>query len=120
TLPRNIVFAANLSYLPGVPWAAALTGCYLWFFWRYLGGWGPPETTAEQRRAGLRANPLPRRTWARALLAGTLGIVTLVAALRVANRIITLPDQRPPDLSRIPAVSLLVLLLMSSIFAGVV
>jgi membrane protease YdiL (CAAX protease family) len=120
TVPRNVLFAANLRYSSGVPWAIPMIGLYLWFFWRYLAGWGPPETTAVVRRASLRANPLPIRVWAWALLAGTLGIATLVIALRLANRMIKLPDQQPPDLTGIPAMTLFLLLLMSSIFAGVV
>jgi membrane protease YdiL (CAAX protease family) len=120
TLPRNLVFAANLKYFSSVPWAVPLIAVYLWYFWRYLGGWGPPETTAEKRRTLLRANPLSARVWAWALLAGTLRIAMLVLLLRVANRLIDLPEQPPPDLSGIPIVTLLLLLLISSIFAGVV
>jgi membrane protease YdiL (CAAX protease family) len=120
TLPRNLMFAANLRYFSSVPWAMPVIALYLWFFWQYLGGWGPPDTTAEKRRTSLRANRLGARVWVWALLAGTLGIATLVLLLRVANRMIELPAQQPPDLSTIPVVTLLVLLLMSSIFAGVV
>lgn len=40
TVPRNLVFAANLNYFSSVPWAVPLIALYLWFFWRYLGGWG--------------------------------------------------------------------------------
>jgi membrane protease YdiL (CAAX protease family) len=111
TVPRNMLFWANLHYFPSVPWAVPPIALYLWFLWRYLGKW---------RRTSLRANPLPVRVWAWALLAGTLGIATLVTALRVANRLIALPEQKPPDLSGIPVITLLALLLMSSIFAGVV
>jgi membrane protease YdiL (CAAX protease family) len=120
TVPRNIAFAANLRYFSSVPWAVPLLAVYLWLFWRYVGGWGPPDTTAERRRASLRAAPLPARVWAWALAAGTLGLVTLVLVLRLANRMMRLPVQQPPALSGIPFVTLLLLLLMSSLFAGVV
>ena len=40
-----------------MPWAVPLTAVYLWFFWRYLNGSGPPGSTAEERRTSLRAIP---------------------------------------------------------------
>src|SRR5580765_6624179 len=82
TIPRNIFFVANLRYFTSVPWAVPLIAVYLWFFWRYLNGAGQPESTAEERRASLRANPVSATGWAWALLAGGLGIVSLVVALR--------------------------------------
>lgn len=91
TIPRNLFFAANLRYYNSVPWAVPLTAVYLWFFWRYLKGEGPPESTAEQRRASLRANHLSSRMWAWALIAGGLGIVALVLGLRLLNRLVVLP-----------------------------
>ena len=120
TLPRNALFAANLRFLPGLPWSVPLVAVLLWFFWRYMNGWGPPPDTAATRRARLRANRLAPGAWLWALLAGGLGIVTLVLILRVANRLMTLPDQAPPDLSAIPLTTLVPILLLSSLFAGVV
>ena len=55
TMPRNFLFAANLRLYPNLPWAVPLTALYIWFFWRYLQGAGPPDSTSEKRRAGLRA-----------------------------------------------------------------
>ena len=55
TLPRNVLFAANLRYFTGVPWAVPLTALYLWYFWRYLNGAGAPASSAHERRASLRA-----------------------------------------------------------------
>lgn len=120
TLPRNMLFAANLTYLPGLPWAVPLVGVYLWMFWRYLGGWGPPPSTAQQRRAWLRARPLPARVWTWSLVAGGLGIVALVLALRVANRLVELPSQQLPDLSQVPAATVVALLLAAAPVAGIV
>jgi membrane protease YdiL (CAAX protease family) len=120
TIPRNLLFAANLRYFASVPWAVPLTAVYLWFFWRYLNGAGPPEETAEERRASLRANRVAGRVWAWALLAGGLGIVALVLALRVANRLVMLPQQQLPDLTQVPKVTMLSLLLMAAPVAGIV
>jgi membrane protease YdiL (CAAX protease family) len=120
TIPRNLFFAANLRYYVSVPWAVPLTAIYLWFFWRYLQGAGPPESTAEERRTSLRANRVSGRVWAWALLAGGLGIVALVLALRVANRMVVLPEQQLPDLSQVPKITVLSLLLMAAPVAGIV
>jgi membrane protease YdiL (CAAX protease family) len=120
TIPRNLVFAANLRYYPSVPWAVPLTAVYLWFFWQYLNGTGPPGPTVEERRTSLRANRVSGRVWAWALLAGGLGIVTLVLALRVANRLVVLPQQRLPDLGHLPNLTVVCLLLMAAAVAGVV
>lgn len=120
TLPRNALYAANFRHYTGVPWAVPLAAIYLWFFWRYVQGAGPPESTSDQRRARLRANRLPGKVWAWSLIAGGFGIVTLVLALRVVNRLVVLPQQQLPDLSQIPSVTMLSLLLMAAPIAGVV
>lgn len=120
TIPRNVLFAANLRYYPNVPWAVPLTVLYLWFFWRYLGGVGPPDSTAGERRMALRAHRVSANVWSWALLAGGLGIVALVLALRVLNRLVVLPAQSLPDLSHVPAVTVISLLLMAAPVAGVV
>jgi membrane protease YdiL (CAAX protease family) len=120
TLPRNFLFAANLRLYPNLPWAVPLTALYIWFFWRYLQGAGPPDSTSEKRRAGLRAESLSAREWAWALVAGGLGIVALVLALQVANRLVTLPPQALPDLGSVPESTVMALLLMAAPVAGIV
>ncbi|MEA2602214.1 MAG: protease family protein [Acidobacteriota bacterium] len=120
TIPRNLIFAANLRYYASVPWAVPVTAVYLWFFWRYLNGAGPPESTTEERRTSLRAHRIAGRVWAWALFAGGLGIVALVLALRVANRLVVLPQQQLPDLAHVPKLTVLALLLMAAPVAGIV
>jgi membrane protease YdiL (CAAX protease family) len=120
TMPRNLVFLANLRFHPELPWAVPVVGIYLWLFWRYLGGSGPPASTADVRRESLRAAPLRGVVWRWALLAGGLAIAALVVALRLANRFVTLPAQQLPDLSHVPTVTILSLLLMGAPVAGAV
>ncbi len=120
TIPRNLLFLANLRVFASVPWAVPLTAVYFWFFWRYLNGAWDPESTAKERRASLRANRLAGRVWAWALVAGGLGIVALVLALRVANRLVVLPQQQLPDLSQVPKLTVISLLLMAAPVAGIV
>ena len=120
TIPRNLIFAANLRYYAGVPWAVPVTAGYLWCFWRYLNGAGPPASTAEERRASLRASRISGRVWAWALLAGGLGIVALVLALRVANRFVVLPEQRLPVIIGTSRFTVASLLLAAAPVAGIV
>ena len=120
TIPRNLLFAANLRYGTSVPWAVPITGAYLWFFWRYPRGDGAPASTSAERRESLRANRVSPRAWVHALLAGGLGIVALVLALRVANRIVVLPEQRLPEFAGISRFTVLTLLLAAAPIAGLV
>jgi membrane protease YdiL (CAAX protease family) len=120
TLPWNALFSANLRFFTAAPWAVPIIAVYLVFYWRYLRGAGPPESTSDQRRTLLRANPLPVKVWVGSLIAGALGIVALVLALRVANRLVVLPQQQLPDLSGIPVATILTLLLVSAPVAGIV
>jgi membrane protease YdiL (CAAX protease family) len=120
TIPRNVLFAANLRLVPSVPWAVPVTAAYLWVFWRYLKGAGPPEETSVERRESLRANRVSARAWAWSLVAGGLGIVALVLALRIANRLVVLPEQTLPDLGNVPRTTVVALLLMAAPVAGIV
>ncbi len=113
TLPRNLLFAANLRFYPGLPWAVPVTAAYLWFGWRYL-------KRAEPWRGGLRANPVSGRVWAWALLAGGLAIVALVFGLQVANRMVVLPVQQMPDLGKVPGITIVSLLIMAAPVAGII
>lgn len=120
TIPRNLLFAANLRYQPNLPWAIPLTCLYLWFYWRYLAGAGPPQSTADERRRSLRANRVPARLWSWALLAGGSGVVALVLALGLTNRLIVLPQQHLPNLAGVPKPTVLLLLLAAAPIAGVI
>ncbi|MEO7966664.1 MAG: alpha/beta fold hydrolase [Gemmatimonadaceae bacterium] len=120
TIPRNILFAANLRWGVDTPWAVPVTALYLWFFWRYVSGKIGPASTSIERRTNLRANRISGRAWVWALAAGVLGIVVLVIALRIVNRMVVLPEQTLPDLSHIPRLTVLTLLLAAVPVAGIV
>lgn len=120
TLPRNVLFAMNLSHFPEVPWALPLVGTYLWLFWGYLSGKGPPAETAKARYEGLRARRVSPVGWLWALLAGGLGIAALVASLHVINRLVVLPEQQLPDLTHMPRFTILSLLIAAVPIAAIV
>jgi membrane protease YdiL (CAAX protease family) len=120
TIPRNLIFEANLRLFPEVPWAVPVTAAYIWLFWRYLNGDGPPDSTRAARRSGLRSRPLPGLVWAWALLAGVLGIAALVLALRLANRLVTLPPQTLAGFESTPPLTVIALLLAAAPIAGII
>ena len=63
SIPRSLLFLANLRILPQFPWAVPVTALYLWLFWRYLNGAGSSWRPAQERKQSLRANPLSVRLW---------------------------------------------------------
>jgi membrane protease YdiL (CAAX protease family) len=120
TIPRNVLFAVNLRYYNDLPWAVPVTASYLWLFWRYLAGSGPPECSRTFRRNSLRANRISTAAWTWSLLAGGLGIAALILALRVLNRLVVLPAQQLPGVDHIPEITIVSLLLMAAPVAGIV
>jgi membrane protease YdiL (CAAX protease family) len=119
TAPWALLASANLKYGSAVPWAVPPTALYLWLFWRYVRGAGWPRFTAEARRTTCRANRLSDEVWGAAMIAGILGLVALVLLLRVMNRMVTLPQQPTDDLAHLPFITLVPLLLMSAVVAGI-
>ena len=113
TIPRKIFFALNLRYFVNIPWAVPVTGLHLWVFWKHLNG-------SDARKRLLRANPVPIRGWLWALTAGSLGIVSLVLALNLANRFVTLPAQQLPSVDGVPQSTVLSLLLAAAPIAGLI
>lgn len=119
TTPWALLVSANTKHWSAVPWAVLPSGFYLWLFWRYVRGKGWPQSTADSRRTCCRANRIPGDVWGAALLAGVLGLVSILLLQRVMSRLVTLPQQQHPDISQFPFVTLLLLLLMGTLVAGV-
>jgi membrane protease YdiL (CAAX protease family) len=119
TVPWAILVSANIKHWSAVPWAVLPTALYMWLYWRFAKGDGWPQSTREARKNFCRANNLPGEVWGMALFAGALGLMALVLFLNVINRMVSLPDQPTGNLSDIPFITLLLLLIMSAIVAGV-
>ena len=120
TGPWALLSSANLKFFSSVPWSVPPTAVYLWLFWRYLQGAGWPRSTADIRRVSLRANSLSESVWGAALVAGVLGLIAVVLLLSVMSRLVVIPRQQLPDVSQIPFLTLLAILIMSAVVAGVV
>jgi len=109
----------NLKLSPPLPWATVVMAAFLFFYWRFLKGWGWPRSTAAGRRSSLRAESISSSAWRWSLLAGGLGLSASIALFIVAHRLIQWPQPAHADLSHIPSTTLLPLLLMSALVAGI-
>lgn len=119
TLPWALAATANQTYLPSVPWAAIFMGFYLWIYWKFArGDW--PREESDARRNSFRAHRLSEAIWSAAIMAGLLGLISVVLFLNVMHRLVTLPQELMPDISQVPQQTLIPLLLMSPIVSGIV
>jgi membrane protease YdiL (CAAX protease family) len=121
TLPWASLVSVNTRYGSALPWAVPIMAAYLLLYWRYLSrGSGWPQSTAAARRANARANALHADAWGAALLAGMLGLASILLLQGVMGRLVVLPQQRELDVSQYPATTVLLWVVMSAVVAGVV
>lgn len=110
----------NLRVWPQVPWALLPMTVYLWVYWRFIGGHLGSRATAETRRTFLRAGPLAPDVWPLALVTGLVGFGGLVLLLLTMARLMAMPESAPLTTpAAMPAFTGLLLLVMSSVVAGV-
>jgi membrane protease YdiL (CAAX protease family) len=119
TVVWGVLIHANLRFSPKLPWAAVIMAVFLIFYWKFLKGWGWPQSTASARRTSLRAEPLSASVWRWSLLAGGLGLAASIALFIISHRLIRWPQPSRPDLSHIPSATLLLTILMSAAVAGI-
>jgi membrane protease YdiL (CAAX protease family) len=122
-LPPALFLFGNLKFFPAVPWLLPATAGWLWLFWRYCDGWGWPASTAQVRHRDLRARPLPARVWLWSLLAGGLGMVSVIGLAFLTPRLAEIPRDAfklPIDFSAYPVWTVVSILLAISAVAGVV
>jgi membrane protease YdiL (CAAX protease family) len=110
---------ANFRSHSQVPWSTIVIACFLWSYWKYLNGWGWPQSKALERHRALRSCSLLALTWRWTLLAGGLGQGASIALFLIAHRLVRWPHAAGPDLSTYSAATILPTLVMSGIVAGV-
>lgn len=121
TVTWSRLVAANTRYLPSIPWAAVLMAPILVAYWLYVvRGRGWPNSTADARRLGARANRVPDHLWGPALGAGVLGLIATLLLQGVLARMIVLPQQQDLDPSLYSGITLFGWLVMSALVSGVV
>lgn len=120
-IPWVMFSKANGRFLIAFPWAVIPTALYLWVFWRWAQGAGPPRVTAEARRTSHRANAISGDLFGMAIFAGIVGFAALVPLLGVLSRLVTLNQAKDMGIPHgMPMVTVFFLLVMASIVAGVV
>ena len=95
TIPRNIAFFANFRYFTSVPWAVPLTAVYLWYFWRYVRGEGPPDSTVETRRVTVGLLAKGQAEIREGLAEGDVVVVRAGAFVRDGDRIRSITAAEP-------------------------
>jgi membrane protease YdiL (CAAX protease family) len=114
---------ANLKLFPQIPWMLPAAAAWLWIFWRYVNGSGWPRATRDVRRRDLRAPALPVRVWIWSLLAGGLGLVSVVGLGFLTPRLAEIPPDAfkiSLDFSAYPWWMVASILLVISVVSGVV
>src|SRR5262245_42572156 len=120
TLPWALLVRWNTEHGSRVPWAVPIMAAYLWAYWRYVRGAGWPHSTSRARRSAARVNPLTEDQWGLALVAGVLGIGSVILFQGVLGRLVTLPQQQDLNVSLYPAATVASWLLMSAAVSGIV
>lgn len=121
TLPFSLLAGANLYFGASVPWSVPLVAGYLWIYWRYLQGRWWPSSTAEFRRESLRGQaPDSARVWGWALLTGVLGLAFSFTLTPALARLTPISFSLPAELLQAPPVTVVALILLISVQAGVV
>jgi len=115
----------SLQLAAALPWAggpvALLAGsCFLWGYWRYLAGAGPPRSTAELRRRRLRAHPLSGRVWFWALTTGILAVGSFVSLVNLWGWVVRLSPRSVSSITRYSFLTALCILIGAAAEAGIV
>jgi len=121
--PPTLALLANLRFAPSIPVFLPLTALWLGLLWRYLSGSGWPRQTSAQRRDDLRGGAPSPRVWLWSLLAGGLGLASVLSLALLTGRVARLPGrayEAPFDLSSYPWWTVLAFFLAIACIAGVV
>jgi len=105
----SALLAVNLKTGIALPWAVPLAAVLLWLGWRYAGGHGPPQRTAEARRRYRRANPVAGAVWKEALIANGLALLAFCGLWIVLFQLVRGPGNPAVDFSHYSIVTVLLI-----------
>jgi membrane protease YdiL (CAAX protease family) len=114
----SFLLRENLRTSPAYPWSVAVMALILWILWQYLSGqWGSwgSRASSQYRKQALRANPLPAKTFALALVAGLSSIIALAGFWNVLSQVTVIPPHLLPDFAIYPVLTVALVLLMASL-----
>ncbi|MCP4573728.1 MAG: CPBP family intramembrane metalloprotease [bacterium] len=115
---NTMIFLANMSTTPEIPWMLPAGLAYLWVAFQFFNGrWGP-KSTAIARRGSMRARRLGRGEWAAALGAAFPVMLFFITVTMISYRLVTVPSEELP-MPELPWWSTYSALLMISVVAGV-
>src|SRR5262245_4119917 len=121
SVPWAVLVSANTRHHSTIPWSVPIMAVYLWGYWHYfVRGLGWPGSTAEARRTNARARGTLGDAWGQALLAGVLGLATVLLLQGVWGRLVSLPQQREIDPSRYPVMTVFLWVVMGGFVSGIV
>lgn len=121
--PILILVSANLQVMNFVPWSVVPGVLYLWIFWSYLKGKGPPRSTSESRRELLRANGISLDSRRLVMLASlSLGVLIVTFALiAFAAREVTMEELgMVQHVLASPPLTAMGLIFLIALFSGVI
>ncbi|NNE68467.1 MAG: CPBP family intramembrane metalloprotease [Pyrinomonadaceae bacterium] len=119
----SLLAGLNIKSTPGIPWSFLAMAVVLWLFWKYMNGSGPPVSTRGTRREWLRAGPVPEKKRVIGYMAAGLFGITLLELIVLTTRLIDFTPGQVDQIERAsayPAITVIALMLMASLVAGVV
>jgi membrane protease YdiL (CAAX protease family) len=118
--PWSVLLAINFRNGPSaVPWSVAAMAIVLWLMWQYLSGRGWPRRTSATRRRYLRANHVPAKPYALAVLTGVLAVIALAGVWIVLFQLAKTPANALADSSKYPWMTVVLVTVMSSLVSPI-
>lgn len=119
-IPWLLSAPLNARQNPEIPWAAAVTSCWLLFMLAWLGGLGWPRATSSFRRFHLRLWRPEPGAWSGGNLVTILGLIGAHVGLAIFW-ILADGGQQPVDVSVYPTTAIrFSILIMGAVVSGVV
>jgi membrane protease YdiL (CAAX protease family) len=121
-LPTGLILI-NLQLTPTIPWFLPVVMIWLWLLWKYLSGWGRPNSKAKFRKENLRARQISAKVWFWSVLSGGIGLASVLGFIFVISHHAKLPDEAykaPFDFSSFPWWTVVSFFVSVAITAGVV
>jgi membrane protease YdiL (CAAX protease family) len=115
----SALLAVNLKTGIALPWAVPVAAVLLWLGWRYAGGHGPPDRTADARRRYRRANPVAGAVWSTALLANGFALLAFCGLWIVLFQLAKAPGNAAIDFSHYSSVTVLLIVTTGAVIGAV-
>lgn len=122
-IPPGVFLTLGLRFTPAIPWFLLGTAAWLAVFWWYVAGGGSPVQTQSVRRRRFQGGSISIRTWMWALVAGGLGMASVLSGALLTGLVADLPAaayEAPFDLTPFPTWTVVSYFVQVAIVAAVV